>query len=76
MPKGLPISVRLLCDAHRLLLNGVKAAGKKPGELRRSSNWIGGTRPGNPVFVPPPGEVDGTAEQNIIKVASLISADC
>jgi Fic family protein len=55
-PAGLPISVRLICDAHRLLLHGARGAGKQPGELRRSQNWIGGTRPGNAVFVPPPPE--------------------
>ena len=54
--KGLPISVRLLCEAHRRLLDGARGAGKQPGELRRSQNWIGGTRPGNAVFVPPPPE--------------------
>ncbi len=55
-PNGLPISVRLLCEAHRRLLNGARGAGKQPGELRRSQNWIGGTRPGNAAFVPPPPE--------------------
>jgi Fic family protein len=53
---GLPISVRLLCNAHQLLLDGARGTGKQPGELRRSQNWIGGTRPGNAAFVPPPAE--------------------
>ncbi|MBI4291962.1 MAG: Fic family protein [Betaproteobacteria bacterium] len=68
-PKGLPISVRLMCDAHRLLLDGVRGSGKQPGELRRSQNWIGGARPGNAVFVPPPpdqvAELLGDLEQFI-----------
>jgi Fic family protein len=55
-PGGLPISVRLLCESHRLLLEGARGQGKQPGELRRSQNWIGGTRPGNAAFVPPPPE--------------------
>lgn len=54
--RGLPISVQLLCEAHGRLLDGVRGSGKQPGELRRSQNWIGGTRPGNAVFVPPPPE--------------------
>ena len=55
-PKGLPLSVRLLCQAHELLLEGARGAGKQPGALRRSQNWIGGTRPGNAAFVPPPAD--------------------
>ena len=51
---GLPISIRLLNEAHRLLMRGVRGADKQPGEIRRSQNWIGGTRPGNAAFVPPP----------------------
>jgi len=55
-PKGPPISVRLLNDCHRILMQGVRGGTKQPGELRRSQNWIGGSRPGNAVFVPPPPE--------------------
>src|SRR5256714_1348932 len=52
--KGLPLCTRLLNEAHRRLMKGVRGSTKQPGELRRSQNWVGGTRPGNAVFVPPP----------------------
>lgn len=55
-PRGAPISVRLFNDCHRILMQGVRGANKQPGELRRSQNWVGGSRPGNAVFVPPPPE--------------------
>lgn len=55
-PKGLPLSTRLLCSAHRILMRGARGATKQPGEIRRSQNWIGGSRPGNARFVPPPPE--------------------
>jgi Fic family protein len=51
---GFPLSGRLLCEVHARLLAGGRGADKRPGELRISQNWIGGTRPGNAHFVPPP----------------------
>lgn len=52
--EGFPISGRLLREAHEILLSRGRGAGKLPGEFRRTQNWIGGTRPSNAAFVPPP----------------------
>lgn len=58
-PRGLPLSMRLLNATHERLMRGVRGAEKLPGEVRRSQNWIGGTRPGNAAYVPPPPEALG-----------------
>jgi len=60
-PCGLPLSTRLLGELHRLLMRGVRGEDKLPGEIRRSQNWIGGSRPGNARFVPPPPDEVGPA---------------
>ena len=52
--KGFPLSLRLIREMHAVLLRGGRGSNKTPGEFRRSQNWIGGTRPGNAAFVPPP----------------------
>src|SRR5271168_4300815 len=49
-----PISLRLIREIHTRLLQSGRGAEKTPGEFRRSQNWIGGSRPGNAIFVPPP----------------------
>ena len=51
---GFPQSLRLLCEVHEVLLSDGRGSRLTPGEFRRSQVWIGGTRPGNAVFVPPP----------------------
>ena len=51
---GLPLCIRLLNQTHQRLMQGVRGAKKQPGEVRRSQNWIGGSRPGNATLVPPP----------------------
>lgn len=50
---GFPLCLRLLREIHGILLQGGRGANKQPGEFRISQNWIGGTRPGNALFVPP-----------------------
>lgn len=52
----LPLSTRLLREIHTLLLAGGRGGDKAPGGFRKSQNWIGGSRPGNARFVPPPWE--------------------
>jgi Fic family protein len=54
MEGGFPLSLRLLREIHERLLEGGRSGERSPGEFRRSQNWIGGTRPGNARYVPPP----------------------
>jgi cell filamentation protein, protein adenylyltransferase len=53
---GFPISMRLIREIHEILLARGRGSTKQPGEFRSSQNWVGGTRPGNALFVPPPPE--------------------
>jgi len=52
--EGFPLSNRLIREIHAVLLAHARGSDKDPGEFRRSQNWLGGARPGNAVFVPPP----------------------
>ncbi|HCE43835.1 MAG TPA: cell filamentation protein Fic [Lentisphaeria bacterium] len=56
LQEGFPLCNRLICEIHEKLLAKGRGSDKKPGEFRTSQNWIGGTRPGNARFVPPPPE--------------------
>ena len=53
---GFPLCSRLIREIHAILLRGGRGSKKHPGEFRTSQNWIGGSRPGNAIFVPPPHE--------------------
>ena len=57
LKEGFPLSLRPLREIHGMLLARGRGERRDPGEFRRSQNWIGGTRPGNAAFVPPPQEV-------------------
>src|SRR5581483_73899 len=52
--ESFPMGLRLIKEIHEVLLQGARGGEKRPGEFRTSQNWIGGTRPGNAVYVPPP----------------------
>ncbi len=54
--EGFPLSLRLIKEIHAVLLTKGRGSSQAPGEFRTSQNWIGGTRPGNAAFVPPPAE--------------------
>lgn len=56
MKDGFPLSLRLIREIHGRLLAQGRGAGKQPGEFRTSQNWIGGSRPGTALYVPPPPE--------------------
>jgi Fic family protein len=57
LKEGFPLSMRLLREIHAILMAGGRGGEQAPGEFRTSQNWIGGSRPGNAVYVPPPPEV-------------------
>ena len=78
----LPLSLRLLKEIHAVLMKGTRGGDKEPGEFRRSQNWIGGTRPGNATYVPPPphevlprlGALEKFIHGNPVETATLLKA--
>lgn len=80
--KEFPLSLRLLKEIHAKLMDGARGSNKQPGEFRTSQNWIGGTRPGTAVFVPPPpdrvmellGEFEKFLHDENVKLPALIKA--
>ena len=82
MTGGFPLSLRLICEAHKKLLARGRGKDQSPGQFRRSQNWIGGSRPGNARFVPPPadevlncmGELEKFLHDDPVKTPPLIKA--
>lgn len=56
LQEGFPLCNRLIREIHAILLSRGRGSRRSPGEFRRTQNWIGGTRPGNAHFVPPPAD--------------------
>ncbi|MDZ7642668.1 MAG: Fic/DOC family N-terminal domain-containing protein [Desulfurivibrio sp.] len=56
LAEGFPLSLRLIREMHAMLLARGRGSNQAAGEFRRTQNWIGGTRPGDAAFVPPPAE--------------------
>ncbi|MBN2712869.1 MAG: Fic family protein [Planctomycetes bacterium] len=77
-----PLSLRLLKEIHNVLLSKGRGSNKTPGDFRRSQNWLGGTRPGNAKFIPPPpnmvtkcmGELEDFLHDKPIKLSPLLKA--
>ena len=69
---GFPLSMRLVREMHGILLSTGRGSTKLPGEFRQSQNWIGGTRPGNAIFVPPP---PGTVLDLMTDLENFLHAD-
>jgi len=82
LDEGFPLSLRLLREIHEIMLSQGCGMHKQPGEFRRSQNWIGGTRPGNARFVPPPpeqideclGELEKFIHEEVSGLPALIKA--
>src|SRR5438046_3405103 len=78
----LPLSLRLIREIHGVLMKGARGGNQGPGEFRRTQNWVGGTRPGNARFVPPPpdqvlecmGALENFLHNHPVKTPLLIKA--
>jgi len=79
---GFPLSLRLIREIHELLLRQGRGSNKDPGQFRRVQNWVGGSRPSNAVFVPPPANrvlecldnLEKFLQNQPVKVPTLIKA--